>query len=147
MVYSTNKRFLSFRVNFSNDSCLVQLKDFVLIDMYKGMHTGMIVIYLQKAFGTLDHKVVFERMTWLGFKTPLIKSFESDLSNRKFFLSVDDAFLEAGKLICGAPSGVCFGTNLYIYISIHIYIYIHINELTQSLSESGSRQRRRCLQN
>lgn len=93
MVYSTNTRFLSFRVNFSNDSCLVQLKDFVLIDMYKGMHTGMIVIDLQKAFGTLDQKVVLERMTWLGFKTPLIKSFESDLSNRKFFLSVDDAFL------------------------------------------------------
>ena len=66
-------------------------------------------------------------MTWLGFKTPLIKLFESDLSNRKFFLSVDDAFLEAGKLICGAPIGVCLGTNLYISIYIYVYnIYIYI---------------------
>ena len=143
MIYSTNTRSLGFRVNFSNDSCVVQLKNFVMMDMYKGIHTGMIVIDLQKAFGTLDHRVVLERITWLGFKTSLIKSFESDPSNRKFFLSVDDAFVEAGKLICGVPSGICLGTNLYIYI----YIYIHINELAQSLSDSSSRQRRRCLQN
>ena len=32
-------------------------------------------------------------------------------------------------------------------INMYIYIYTHINELTQSLAESGSRQRRRCLQN
>ena len=124
MIYSTNTRSLGFRVNFSNDSCVVQLKNFVMMDMYKGIHTGMIVIDLQKAFGTLDHRVVLERITWLGFKTSLIKSFESDPSNRKFFLSVDDAFVEAGKLICGVPSGICLGTNLYIYIYIYIYIYL-----------------------
>ena len=72
-------------------------------------------------------------MAWLGFKTPLIKSFESDLSNRKFFLSVDDAFLEAGKLICGAPTGVCLGTiYTYLYIYMYItYIYIYIANISQ----------------
>ena len=67
------------RANFSTDSCLAQLKYFVLTGMDKGMHTGMISIDLQKAFDTLDHKIVLEKMTCLDLKTPVINWFESYL--------------------------------------------------------------------
>ena len=61
--------------------CLVQLTDFVLTDMDKGKHADMILIDLQKAF---------EKMTYLSFKTPVIKWFESYLSNIKLFVSEDN---------------------------------------------------------
>ena len=70
--------------------CLVQLTDFVLTDMDKGKHAGMILIDLQKAFDTLDHKILLEKMTYLSFKTPVIKWFESYLSNIKLFVSEDN---------------------------------------------------------
>ena len=47
-----------FRANFSTDSCLVQLTDFILRGMDKGFHTGMILVDLQKAFDTLDHTIL-----------------------------------------------------------------------------------------
>ena len=46
------------RTNHSTDLCLAQLTDFVAIGMDKQMHTGMILVDLQKAFDTLDHGVL-----------------------------------------------------------------------------------------
>ena len=58
----------------------------------------MILIDFQRTFDTLDHKVLLQKMTFFGFKAPVIKWFESDLSNRNFFFAVDDAFSETGIL-------------------------------------------------
>ena len=52
----------------------------------------MILIDFQKAFDTLDHKIVLEKITCHGFKTPVIKCFKSYLSNRKFLVYVEDVF-------------------------------------------------------
>ena len=65
--------------DFSSDSFLAQPMDFVSTGMDKGMHIGMILIDLQKSFATLGHKIILEKMTCLGFKTPLIKWLESYL--------------------------------------------------------------------
>ena len=69
--------------------------------MDKGTHTGDFMIELQKTFDTPDHKVILDKMTCLGFKTPVIKWFESNLSNRKFLVSLDDVSSEAGIVNCG----------------------------------------------
>ena len=44
-----------FRANFSTDSFLEQLTDFILRRMDKGIHTGITLKDLQKIFDTLDH--------------------------------------------------------------------------------------------
>ena len=50
-----------FRTNHSTGLCLAQLIDFVATDMDKQMHTGMMLVELQKAFDTLDHGVLLEK--------------------------------------------------------------------------------------
>ena len=37
------------------------------------MHTGMILVNLQKAYDTLDHGVLLEKMKYFGFQTSAIK--------------------------------------------------------------------------
>lgn len=93
------------------------------------MNKGTILIQLQKAFDTLEHKIFLKKMTYLGFKTSIIKWFESYLRNRKFFVSVDDFFSKTGILNCGLSQGSILGTHLFL-ICIHV--------LPQSWSESGS---------
>ena len=107
-----------FRKKFSTDSCLVQLSDFTINGMDKGLHTGMILIDLQKAFDTLDHDILLEKMECLRFKKPVIKWFKSYLSNRKFFVLLEGVFSEEGLLTCGVPQGSILGPltplfNLY----------------------------------
>ena len=78
-----------FRPNRSTDLCLAQLTDFVTTGMDKQMHTGIILVDLQKAFDTLDHGVLLEKMKYFGFRTFVIKWVESYLSNRKFLVCID----------------------------------------------------------
>ena len=61
------------RTKHSTDLCLAQLTDFVATDMDKQMHTGMILVDLQKAFDTLDHGVLLEKMKYFGFRTSVIE--------------------------------------------------------------------------
>ena len=37
------------------------------------MHTGIILVDLEKAFDTLDHGVFLEKMKYFGFRTSAIK--------------------------------------------------------------------------
>ena len=55
-----------FRANFSTDSCLAQLTDVILTGMDKGIRTGLDLIDLQKAFGTLDHKILLNHKMFLS---------------------------------------------------------------------------------
>ena len=110
-----------FRAISATDSRLPQLTDFVLTGRDKGMHTDMMLIDLQKAYNTLDHKIFLEKMTCLGFKTLVIKWFESYLSSKKIFVSVDDVFSEVG--VTAVPLRGLFGATA---------ILINIDDLHQS---------------
>ena len=55
-----------FRPNHSTDFALSFLNDKVLKGFDKGCFTGMILIDLQKAFDTIDHKLLLEKMNFLG---------------------------------------------------------------------------------
>ena len=62
-----------FRTNHSKDLCLAQLIDFVATGMDKQMDTSMILVDLQKAFDTLDHEVLLEKIKYFGFRASVIK--------------------------------------------------------------------------
>ena len=55
-----------FCTSFSTDSCLAQLTDFILRGADKGFHIGMILVDLQKAFITLHHTVLLQKMECIG---------------------------------------------------------------------------------
>ena len=84
---------------FSTNSWLVQLANFILRGMDKGFHTGMILVDLQKVFDTLDYTVLLQKMEFIGFKESVIKWFQSYLSNRKFFVTLENVFSDAGLKI------------------------------------------------
>ena len=56
-----------FRTNHSTDLCLSQLIDFVATGMDKQMHTGIILVDLQKSFDGLDPGVLLEKMKYFCF--------------------------------------------------------------------------------
>ena len=118
-----------FRTNHSTDLCLTQLIDFVATGMNKQMHTGMILVDLQKVFDTLDHVVLLQKMKYFGFRESVIKWFESYLLNRKFLVCIDNVFSESGTLKYGEPQDSILGPFLFL---------LHANDLPQSLSDAGS---------
>ena len=56
-----------YRANHSTDTCLSQLADMILNGAENGKHAGVILIDLQKAVDTLDHKILLDKMKCIGF--------------------------------------------------------------------------------
>ena len=56
-----------FRPNHSTNLCLAHLKDKLLKQFDEGLLTGMILIDLQKAFDTINHEVLLQKLKAIRF--------------------------------------------------------------------------------
>ena len=76
--------------------------------------TGMILIDFLKAFDTIGHDILLEKMHCLGFSKPTIQRFRSFLTKRLFSINVGNEFSSIGKLSCGVPQGSILGPLLFL---------------------------------
>ena len=114
-----------FRSNHSTSSCLVYLTDLISKGFDSGLYTGMILIDLQKAFDTIDHEILLEKMICLGFSKEVIQWFKCYLTNRTFVVSISDKFSNLGKVSCGVPQGSILGSLLFL---------MYVNDMPQAIS-------------
>ena len=117
-----------FRANHSTDSCISYLQDKIVTGFDKGMLTGMIAIDLQKAFDTIDHTILLEKLSCLGLSNQVIGWLESYLCDRKFYVNIDNTLSDMGIINCGVPQVSILGTLLFL-----IYINDMSNAITSDL--------------
>ena len=77
-----------FRSNFSTDSCLTYLTDYIKTQTSKGLYTGMLMLDLQKTFDTVDHDILCKKLKAMGIKS--VDWFRSYLSYRNQIVNVND---------------------------------------------------------
>ena len=75
----------------------------------------MILIDLQKAFDTIDHKILIEKMKSMGFSNDVIKWFERYFSKRIFSVNVENSFSDKALMNCGVPQGSILGPLLFLF--------------------------------
>ena len=61
-----------FRTKHSTDLCLLYLSGKISKSFDNGFFTGMILIDLQKAFDTIDHNILLEKLKAAGFCKPFL---------------------------------------------------------------------------
>jgi len=113
-----------FRTNFSTESCLVHLTDFVKSQTAKGLYTGMIMLDLQKAFDTVDHTILCEKLKTMGVQS--VEWFHSYLTGRKQTMHVNDTFSDSETVTCGVPQGSILGPLLFL---------CYVNDMEISISK------------
>ena len=101
-----------FRKSHSTDTCLIYLLDYIRTNSSKGLLTGMVMMDLQKAFDTVNHDILCDKLDILGVKS--ISWFKSYLSGRYQKVSIGKVFSDSIPITCGVPQGSILGPLLFL---------------------------------
>ena len=103
-----------FRSSFSTDSCLIHLSDFIRKQQDKGYYTGMVILDLQKAFDTVNHKIVLKKLRAMGVGEIAVQWFNSYLGGRQQLVNIADTNSDFRNVLCGVPQGSILGSLLLL---------------------------------
>ena len=116
-----------FRTNHSTNLCLSFLTDKILKSFDEGLLTGMILIDLQKAFVTINHEILLNKLEAIGFSDKCVQWFRSYLYERIFFIEIENQLSDCGKVPRGVPQGS---------ISRPLLFLVYVNDMPQAVKSN-----------
>jgi hypothetical protein len=137
-----------FRSGHSTELATLELLDRILQEMDNGKIPMCIFLDLSKAFDTLNHEILIEKLSYYGVKDKEAKLFKSYLTGRKQYVDYDGMMSESLLIETGVPQGSILGPLLFIiYINdianvselFHPIIYADDTSLTSTLNTFGSK--------
>ena len=100
---------------------MAHLTDKILKGFDEGLLTGMILIYLQKAFEA-NHEVLLQKLKAIRFSEQSIQWFRFYLCGQIFLVKAESKLSNFGKISCGVPQGSILEPLLFL---------IYVNDLPQ----------------
>ena len=88
-----------------------------------------IFIDLQKAFDTVNHQILLNKLDYYGIRGTANKWFQSYLTNRKQFVSINGPNSDKNIILHGVPQGSVLGPLLFL---------LYINDLHKSIQNSNT---------
>ena len=117
--YLCSKNILSdsqsgFRSNHSTTTTLLDVQDYILKNMDEGFVTGVIFLDLKKAFDTVNHEILINKLAKCGIKDTELDWFKSYLYNRSQAVHVNSFLSDFKCYNTGIPQGSILGPLLFI---------------------------------
>ncbi|MFZ2540057.1 MAG: reverse transcriptase family protein [Oscillospiraceae bacterium] len=103
-----------FRGGLSTCTALLQLINELTNSIDKKQITIGVFIDLAKAFDTVDHRILLQKLEHYGIRGIVLNWFTSYLSNRRQYVIVDGVASALADIKCGVPQGSILGPILFL---------------------------------
>ena len=133
-------------INHSTDHAIIELTDNITKAMDEGKYMIGIFLDLSKAFDTVNHQILLNKLDHYGIRGLCLKWFESYLHGRTQIVKFGDHRSNKMSLITGVPQGSILGALLFLLYINDIENSSDILSLVLYTDDTSAFHSDKCLQ-
>ena len=103
-----------FRRRHSTQQAIITLVEEITSSLDDGDLVIGVFLDLKKAFDTVDHRILLNKLYAYGIRGNILKWYESYLTDRSQYVSYDGMHSNTLSIRCGVPQGSILGPLLFV---------------------------------
>ena len=103
-----------FRAKHSTEHALINFIELTKSYLDNGSYVCGIFVDLQKAFDTVDHQILINKLSHYGIRGIANDWLSSFLTNRQQYVSISGFYSSTKQILCGVPQGSTLGPLLFL---------------------------------